>query len=115
MLQVMGLTSWNDVLQKILQKNPKIKERLLEAEAVQAWDEAVGPQIAQNAKALRVENGCLYVEVGHSLWKTELHHRKHQILEKINAKAVNGQWVIKDLFFVEPRKPSKPRDSKYSK
>ena len=106
----MGLSSWNDILKNILKNNPKMKERLQEADAVLAWDAAVGPQIAQNTKALRVENGCLFVEVGHSLWKTELHHRKQQILEKLNAHGNQSTWCIRDIYFVEPKKEYSPKN-----
>lgn len=58
--------------------------RLKEAEAMSRWEDAVGPLISKYAKAVRVRESTLIVEVEHPIWGSELHHRKHQILEKLN-------------------------------
>ena len=80
------------------------KSRLKEAEAVSRWDAAVGPTIAKYAHAVRVEAGVLHVEVGHPMWRSELHHRRRQILEILNSGATTEAAVLKDLHFVDPRR-----------
>src|SRR5690606_27387634 len=98
-LNRMGFFTLTDILKKLTAQNPALKKRLEEAEALKAWEAAVGPQIAKHATATRVDNGVLYVEVDHSIWKTELHHRKTQILDRLNA-GLGDRHVIQDLFLI---------------
>lgn len=95
----MGLFSFSDILKKLQAQNPSLRKRIEEASAVQHWEKAVGPLIAKHAQATRVDAGTLYVEVDHSIWKTELHHRKSQILAKLNEGRTE---VITDLFLMDP-------------
>jgi predicted nucleic acid-binding Zn ribbon protein len=79
--------SWNsllDVLKKVRAAYPSLNKRIEEAEALGRWEIAVGPQIAKHARAIRVQDSVLWVEVAHPIWKSELHHRKRQILEILN-------------------------------
>ena len=126
-----------DIIRKAQQKHPAFGRRIVEAEAVGRWEMAVGPQIAKHTSAVRVEDGVLWVEVDHPIWKSELHHRKHQILQILNEGRPEAQpetppeaepglkrlgvapapktqqalaparQILKDLFFIDPRK--KPR------
>lgn len=122
----MAINSIKDILDKIRARNPSLQKRLEEALAVDAWEKTVGTQIAKHARALKVENGVLWIEVDHSVWRTELHHRKRQILERLNQavyppKEEEGQrgvgkpvagavakapppMTIKDLFLIEPKR-----------
>lgn len=79
------------------------RSRLKEAEAVSRWEVAVGPTIAKYANAVRVEAGVLHVEVGHPMWRSELHHRRRQILEILNSGVTSEDAVLKDLHFVDPK------------
>ena len=98
----MGFDSIKDILAKIRARNPALQTRLEEAIAVEAWEKTVGPQIANHARALKVDAGVLWVEVDHSVWRTELHHRKRQILEKLNEAC--GKSALTDLFLIEPKR-----------
>jgi predicted nucleic acid-binding Zn ribbon protein len=98
----MAFDSIKDILAKIRARNPALQTRLEEAVAVEAWEKTVGPQIANHARALKVEDGVLWVEVDHSVWRTELHHRKRQILERLNE--ASGKASITDLFLIEPKR-----------
>ena len=91
----------------IRKRNPTLSKRIDEATALDRWSEAVGPQIAKRTRALYVRESQLWVEVDHPAWKNELHFRKKQILEKLNAKLPNNE-TLKNLVFVEPTRP-KPR------
>ena len=79
------------------------QKRLKEAEAVSRWEAAVGSIIAKHAQAVRVDKGILYVEVGHPIWRSELHHRRRQILEILNQGATEETAILKDLHFSDPR------------
>ncbi len=98
----MGIDSIKDILAKIRARNPALQNRLEEAVAVEAWEKTVGPQIANHARALKVDDGVLWVEVDHSVWRTELHHRKRQILERLNQAC--GKTKLTDLFLIEPKR-----------
>ncbi len=113
----MAFNSIKDILAKIQARNPALRTRLEEAIAVEGWDKAVGPQIALHARALKVEAGVLWIEVDHSVWRTELHHRKRQILEKLNEAAGRSgdaaKPILTDLFLIEPKRSysANPRDT----
>jgi len=98
----MAFNSIKDILDKIRARNPALEKRLEEALAVEAWEKTVGTQIANHARALKVEDGVLWIEVDHSVWRTELHHRKRQIIEKLNA--ATKPDTIRDLFLSEPKR-----------
>ena len=106
----MGFERLIHILGKIQQKYPAFNKRLKEAEAVGRWDATVGAIIAKHARAFRVQDGVLWVEVDHSIWRSELHHRKHQILDALNAgiPTESAEKPLTDILFLDPRKPYQP-------
>lgn len=102
----MGFSKLGDLL-----NHPSLPEvfrrRLKEAKAVSLWDTAVGPTIAKYATAIRVEDGVLWIEVGHPIWRSELHHRRRQILEILNQGLSGTDEVLRDLHFSDPKKSRK--------
>ena len=100
-------TSLGDILEEIKRKHPELSKRMGEAKTLDRWEAAVGPAIAKKSKVVAVRGGTLIVEVAHPVWRSELHYRKTQILEALNAPAGkdNGSTPstrITDLYFVEP-------------
>jgi predicted nucleic acid-binding Zn ribbon protein len=89
------------ILETLKGKYPALGSRLKEAEALGNWEKAVGPAIAKHSKAIGVEGGILMVEVDHPIWKSELHHRKRQILDMMNAGAKTA--ALTDIQFLDPR------------
>jgi predicted nucleic acid-binding Zn ribbon protein len=103
----MSFTRLGEILEKVRKRHPKFAQRLTEAQALSRWEQAVGPQIAKHSQAIGVEDGVLKVEVNHPIWRSELHHRKAQILEILNGSGEGGErTVLKDILFVDPRKSS---------
>ena len=104
-----------DILKKTRTSYPILTQRIEEAEALARWDKAVGPAIAKHARAIRVHESVLWVEVDHPIWKSELHHRKRQILDILNG-AIPGtlkkpglpapQQTLLDLLLLDPRRPA---------
>lgn len=97
-----------DILRKVQRENPVLQRRLAEAEALSRWESAVGPQIARHARAVRVQERTLYVEVDHPIWKQELQNRKRQILDKLNAlppreAGAAPEAPLEDLYFFDAR------------
>lgn len=104
----MAWEGFTDILKKVQSKYPALGKRLLQAQALAQWEKAVGPLIAKHSKAIRVQEGLLLVEVDHPIWKTELHHRKRQILEILNRQSASRSSetsfeTIHDIWFVDSR------------
>lgn len=97
----MGFFKLIDIMNLSRKRNPDFAKRLDEAEALGRWEKAVGPAIAKHTRAIRVQEEVLWVEVDHPIWKSELHHRKRQILDILNNKSPKA--ILKDLIFVDPR------------
>jgi hypothetical protein len=104
-----------DILKKTRTQYPVLTQRIEEAEALSRWEKAVGPAIAKHARAIRVQESVLWVEVDHPIWKSELHHRKRQILDILNgATPANAarpglappKQTLVDLLFLDPRRPA---------
>lgn len=102
----MSLRSLTDILDQLRARFPALGARIQEASALSRWEEAVGGAIARHSRALRIQDGVLWIEVDHPAWKSELHHRRRQILEKLNGLLAGpsaGAEQLKDLHLVEPR------------
>lgn len=93
----------DDILRVLGTKYPALSKRLGEAKRVVHWEKVVGPVIAKHARAIRVENGVLWVEVDHPIWRSELHHRKRQILDLLNREGGPDSQVT-DLLLLDPRR-----------
>jgi len=106
----MSFNSLFDILKIAREKHPKFSMRLAEAEALGRWEIAVGELIAKHARAVRVHNSILWVEVEHPIWRAELHYRKQQILDILNGKTPSSKLglsppreILKDIEYIEPR------------
>jgi predicted nucleic acid-binding Zn ribbon protein len=112
----MGWNSLLDVLKKVQRENPLLKQRVTEAQALTRWEAAVGSVIAKHTRAIRVQEKVLWVEVDHPIWKSELVHRKRQILEILNraAEPTGPIEILEDILFLDPRAPlSEERKAAY--
>jgi len=67
-------------------------------QAVHRWNEIVGDRIASRTKALRYENGRLFVEVCNSTWIQELSFLQRSITRRLNAAI--GRNTIRSIHFV---------------
>lgn len=52
---------------------------------VSKWEEIVGEEIANRAKAVRFENGLLYVAVEDDTWRQEISMKLDEIMEQIRS------------------------------
>lgn len=112
----MGFENLSDILLRFRNGKGQLSRCMAEADAMALWNQAVGPLIAKHTRPLRVKDGSLWVEVDHPIWRTELHHRKSQILDQLNSKQAPSEKgrLIEDIFFVdirtEPRRPQFRKD-----
>lgn len=93
------------VVEEARRRFPALRQRMEEAKAVVKWEQAVGRTIAKHSRARSVKKGVLFVEVDHPIWRSELHHRKRQILAILNADLVEADQ-LSDIFYVDPYRQS---------
>jgi len=74
----------SDVLPAVL-RDLGLQARFNERQVVEKWAAVVGPELAQRARALRCENGTLWVHVNHGAWMQELHFIEKDLLAKMRA------------------------------
>ena len=82
-----------------------LSESLSQCQAVLAWEEVAGPQLAQQAKAVRMRSGRLELAVPSAGWRTHLSFSKLLLLQRLNEHL--GCRVVRDLVFVN-RRESQP-------
>lgn len=118
----MQLDSLFEIIKKAQEKHPAFSMRLAEAEALGRWKIAVGDLIAKHARAIRVQNSILWVEVEHPIWRAELHFRKQQILDILNGKSPSAKElldppkeILKDILYLEPKSAKPPALNTWSK
>lgn len=75
-----------DLLPAVL-KSVGLEQRFREQEVLALWPAVVGDQIAARARAVKVENGVLFVHVDHGAWMQELHFKEKELLAKLREKA----------------------------
>ncbi len=74
-----------------------LTDRLKRAEALEAWQEVVGEQIAKVSAAERIIGKKLFVHVESAAWRHELSMKKPEILRKLNGHL--GGRFIEDIKF----------------
>lgn len=62
-----------------------IREGVARQGALTRWEEVVGPQIAEVARATGVDQGTLFVEVVSSSWISELSLMRRELMARLNA------------------------------
>jgi predicted nucleic acid-binding Zn ribbon protein len=72
--------------------------RLGKQEAVLHWGDLVGPRIAEETQALRIDGDTLVVKVNHAAWRQQLSFLKTELLAKLDLKL--GKGCIKDIRFI---------------
>lgn len=65
--------------------------------ALDAWDEIVGPQIAQHSRAIGLSDGVLLVQVDGSVWAQELSMLRGHIQNKLDAQL--GEGAVREVRF----------------
>lgn len=103
----MAFDSLSDIFAVLRSRFPALDQRWKETQAIVRWEGAVGPQIAKHARAIRIQDGVLWIEVDHPVWRTEIHHRKAQILTRVNE-GRSGDHAIQDLLLIEPKREGRP-------
>lgn len=83
-----------DALQQFL-KMYHLDVKLLETQAIGAWEKVVGKLIARHTNGIYVKDSVLHVKVDAAELKQELMYQKSKIISRINKQV--GQEVLKDM------------------
>ena len=70
-------------------------------QAVQDWEEMVGPRLARHTKAVGFREGTLRVEVEGSAWMHEMGFLKRDLIRRLNERL--GDALVRDLRFMVAR------------
>jgi predicted nucleic acid-binding Zn ribbon protein len=82
------------VLQLLLRQSG-LDKKVQAFNALEAWDEAVGPVAAKATSSKRIEHGVLKVRMVSPVWRNEIFLRRDEIRERLNASA--GAELIKEI------------------
>ena len=75
-----------------------LSHKLAECRAKLMFEEAVGPTLARQARALGVENGRMEVAVASAVWRNQLSFMKQEIAARINE--LVGEEIVKELILM---------------
>jgi predicted nucleic acid-binding Zn ribbon protein len=62
-----------------------LEHRLEEQRVIEAWPTIVGPAVAEQARAVAIREGVLFVDVANNVWMQELGLLRDSIAERLNA------------------------------
>ena len=79
-----------DILPAVL-KSVGLDQKLKEREILTIWPAVVGEEIAARAKAVKINEGVLYVHVDHGAWMQELHFMEKEIIRKLREKVPDAR------------------------
>jgi len=84
------------VLARVL-RQAGLEDELQGWQAVQDWDDVVGPRLARHARAKSFRDGVLSVEVDGSTWMHEMGFLKRDLIRKLNERL--GNALVRELRF----------------
>ena len=79
-------------------KNKGLEKGVNQQNAIIIWEDIVGKTIASNTTAKTVEHGILTIKTASPSWRQELVFKKHDIIERLNAKL--GKNTIREIRFI---------------
>ena len=91
-----NLQKLGDVLQKTLKKL-NISGNSIDQNIWDAWNKAVGPQVAAQTSPDKLRRDILFVKVSNSIWMHQLQFMKQEIMDKTNK--ILGREIIKTVHF----------------
>jgi hypothetical protein len=83
-----------DIIRKLM-KNPKLAAKLDNLDALQAWEEIIGPILLKYIVDQKIYKGILYVKLKSAVVRNELSYKKSEFIKQINQKV--GRDFISDI------------------
>lgn len=91
MYNITHIQSILDEIQELSGINSFIKENKIES----AWNEVVGPIVAQSSSVRSFEKGKLILNVSHPVWKTEILMKRKELINRLNENI--GSQIVQEL------------------
>ena len=85
-----------DIIRKLM-KNPKLAEKLDKLDAIESWEEIIGPQLCRYVTDQKIHKGILHVKLKSAVVRNELSYKKSEFITKINKNL--GRELITDIVF----------------
>jgi hypothetical protein len=85
-----------DIIRKLM-KNPKLAEKLDKLDAIESWEEIIGPQLCRYVTDQKIYKGILHVKLKSAVVRNELSYKKSEFITKINKNL--GRELITDIVF----------------
>lgn len=76
---------------------PGIRRMEFEWMLFSKWKEIAGEAIAEASTPVDIRDGVLHLRVDNSVWRTELHYMKADLIDKLNK--IAGQRLISNILF----------------
>ena len=83
-----------DIISKLM-KNPKLSARLDNLDAIDVWEEIIGPPLSKYITDQKIRKGVLYVKLKSSVVRNELSYKKSEFVSQINQRI--GKELITDI------------------
>lgn len=75
----------------------QLGEKLDAQKVIIEFENIMGTEFCKRARAVRIDNGVLFLEVINSVWRQELFYQKALIMERLNAAL--GPETVRDIVF----------------
>ncbi len=86
-----------------------IEEKLMECQAMLAWEKVAKPPLDHHAKPLRMRRGQLELAVPSPIWRTQLSFLKEDMKKRINTSV--GSDVVREIVLINSPIPPTPTES----
>ena len=86
-----------------------IEEKLMECQAMLAWEKVAKPPLDHHAKPLRMRRGKLELAVPSPIWRTQLSFLKEDMKKRINTCV--GSDVVREIVLINSPIPPTPTES----
>ena len=84
-----------DIIKKLM-KNPKLSDRLDELDAIEIWEDLIGPSLCNYIYDQKLYQGILHVKIKSAVVRDELSYRRSSLILQINQRL--GKILITDIF-----------------
>lgn len=76
-----------ELLRDFMEENPEFYENILQTRVKEAWDETLGPGIAQYTTNIYIKDRILYVSISSSVVRSELMMCRDRLIKSLNQAA----------------------------
>lgn len=95
--RIYGEISLSESIHSFL-KDSKLDTEMYQQLIISEWKNIIGESAANHTINMFFKDKVLHIKLNNSCWKNELHYRKKEIIEKINAYA-HSELIVDMLIY----------------